>query len=115
MKIETTVTGMKDGICVFEQDVIVSVVYDVDRDNELTWSVDEYIIEGPKRVWDDTAQKWTYPVIAVSAPECLAKVFDEYLDKEALEEELIERLIDMREMRQDDYADARADYNARVL
>jgi hypothetical protein len=103
MLIETTITAMKDGICLFETDVVCSIEYTVDRrHNELEWNVQEYLIEETRRMWDDTAGKWIESKVRTAVPNKLAEVFDEYLDTAHMDEKVREQL--------SDHADDRADY-----
>lgn len=116
MEIETTISFERNGYCVMEQDVILSIDWRVSRDNELTWNVDEYRLTAAKRVWDEMGQKWCYDWIKVAAPESLAKAFDEFLDRKHIEEKLVERLIERRELQPDECSSSlRNDYHARVL
>lgn len=102
MKIETTITAIKDGICLFETDVICSIDYHVDRYDELEWHVDEYSVEGTRRYWDDTAQKWVETKRTTAVPDALAEIFDKYLDREWMEKQIRENLAD--------YGDDQGDY-----
>jgi hypothetical protein len=103
MLINTTITAEKDGITLFETDVICCIEYTVDRrHNELEWNVQEYLIEEKRRTWDDTAGKWTESKVQTAVPEKLAEVFDEYLDHDWIDERVRERLAD--------YGDDRGDY-----
>jgi hypothetical protein len=102
MKIETTITAIKDGCVLFETDVICVIDYKIDRRySELEWWVDEYRVEGKRLKWDDTDGKWVKTTIDTKVPEPLAQVFSLYLDRERIEEKIREELID----RDDDRAD----------
>ena len=92
MKIPTTITIEMNGWCILEQDVTVDVTYEVRRNGTVSWAVDDYLISGCKRVWDDTAGTWETRFEDCGAPEALAKCFDAYLDRKHIEEELHERL-----------------------
>jgi hypothetical protein len=116
MKIETTITGIKDGVVLFEQDVNVYVIPNVDRWNELNWVVDQYTISGTRRVWDDTAGKWCKTEIEVAVPDKLADVFDVYLDRANVEEAIRDRLIEADELERDEGdAEHASAYRAAVL
>jgi hypothetical protein len=102
MKIETTISAIHGGICIFEADVTCEIDWSVDRYNEIDWVVDQYIVTGTRRKWDDMAQKWVEFPHEVSVPDALADVFDAYLDREKMEEKIRENLAD--------YGDDRGDY-----
>jgi hypothetical protein len=110
MLINTTITAEKDGITLFETDVICSIVYEVDRrHNELEWHVDQYIIEEKRRVWDDTAAKWIEIKVQTAVPEKLAEVFDEYLDHDWIDERVRENLVESHADRADHLRDLAMD------
>lgn len=94
MKIETTITAIKNGVCLFESDFIASIDYHIDRYGELEWHVDEYIAEDKRRTWDEMAGKWRVEKISVAVPDKLAEVLDEYLDHAWMEEQIRERIAD---------------------
>lgn len=109
MRIQTTIEIEKDGVCLVQQDVTVSVDYTI-RDGEVSWVVDQYIMEGVKFVGGKPE------FVDCAAPEVLAKVFDAYLDKADIEEKLIERLLDDGELSLDESSvSLAADYHSRVL
>ena len=101
MKFDTTITAMKDGICLFETDVVVIVDHKVDRYNELEWWVDEYRVEGTRRTWDDTANQWIETKVDTKVPQALAEVFNHYLDEGKIEEKIREQLAEERYERAD--------------
>jgi len=101
MKIDTTITAMKDGLCLFETDVTCSIDYSKDRYGELEWHVDEYIISAQRDVWDEMAQKFVKREFVTSVPEMLASVFDTYLDRERMEEHIREELASLDDDRGD--------------
>lgn len=106
MLIETTITAEKDGVTLFETDVICSIDYTVDRYNELEWEVESYLIEETRRTWDDTAQKWIERKIQTTVPDKLAEVFDEYLDHDRMDQKVREHLIERNADRADALYDA---------
>ena len=101
MKIDTTITALKDGLVLFETDVTFSIDYSKDRYGELEWNVDEYIVSEKRKVWDEMAQKWTEREFTTSVPEPLAEVFDTYLDRTWMEEQIREYLRDCDDDRGD--------------
>ena len=110
MLIETTITAEKDGITLFETDVICCIEYTVDRrHSELEWHVDQYIIEEKRRVWDDTAGKWTESKVQTAVPKKLAEVFDEYLDIAWIDERVRENLVESHADRADHLRDMAMD------
>lgn len=94
MKIPTTITAEADGACIFEADVICHIDAHRDRYGELEWIVDQYVITDERRVWDDTQQKWRTEVREIAVPERLAEVFDHYLNKRWMAEQIHERLME---------------------
>jgi hypothetical protein len=109
MLIETTITAEKDGITLFETDVICCIEYTVDRYNELEWNVQEYLIEEKRRVWDDTAGKWRESKVQTAVPNKLAEVFDEYLDTAWIDERVRENLVESHADRADHLRDMAMD------
>ena len=107
MLINTTITAEKDGITLFETDVICCIEYTVDRrHNELEWNVQEYLIEEKRRTWDDTAGAWRESKVQTAVPEKLAEVFDEYLDIAWMDEKVRENLVESHADRADALYDA---------
>lgn len=103
MEIETTISAMVKGVCLFETDVTAVIDYKFDRrHNELEWWVDEYIIKGNQRIWSKDGKSSHVENVRVAVPKALADAFDEFLDREHLDEKVRERLAD--------YGDDRADY-----
>jgi hypothetical protein len=103
MKIETTISCMINGVCLFETDVTAVIDYKYDRRHgELDWWVDEYLVEGEHRIWDKAGHSTGKQSVTIVVPEKLAEAFDEHLDRDWMEEQIRERLAD--------YADDRADY-----
>jgi hypothetical protein len=95
MKIETTISCIIGGVCLFETDVTAVIDYKVDRRyGELEWWVDEYRVEGEQRVWakDGTS---SLQAVSITVPDNLAEVFDQYVAREWMEEQIRERLADM--------------------
>ena len=116
MKIPTTITAMKDNICLFETDAIAHVEYDFDEFGGISWFVDQWTVEEASQVWNDTRRVWEKRTKVAAVPETLAKVFDSYMDKEWLEEQLIERLLDAGVIDTGETsASMRGDYQARVI
>jgi hypothetical protein len=95
MKIETTISAIHGGLCIFEADVTCEIDWRKDRYGELEWHVDQYVVTGKRRKWDDMAQKWVEFPHDVAVPEKLAEVFDTYLDREKMEKYIHEQLADM--------------------
>jgi hypothetical protein len=106
MLIKTTITAMKDGICLFETDVVCSIDWKVDRYNELEWWVDEYRIEEKRHEYDTTAEKYREKTVSTDVPKKLAEIYDEYLDRTWMEEKVRERLVDHSAERADALYDA---------
>jgi hypothetical protein len=116
MKISTTITAMKDNICLFETDAIAHVEYDFDEFGGISWFVDQWTVEERQAVWNDARGIWEQHTKVAAVPEALAKVFDSYMDKEWLEEQLIERLLDAGVIDTGETsASMRGDYQARVI
>jgi hypothetical protein len=101
MKIETTISCIIGGECLFEADVTCEIDHHRDRYGELEWHVDQYIIVGTRRKWDDMAQTWKEIPHEVAVPDKLADVLDIYLDREKIEAKIHENLADYG----DDYGD----------
>jgi hypothetical protein len=103
MKIRTTITAMKDGVCLFETDATAEIDYSRDRYGELEWHVDQWTVTGSgPDVWDTLRGEWKRTEIEVAVPEKLAEVFDTYMDSAWMEEQIREQLMD--------YDDDRGDY-----
>jgi hypothetical protein len=86
---------MRDGVCILECDVTAVIDYKVDRrHNELEWWVDEYRLEGDQYIWGDKGESLGVKNVCVVVPEKLAEVFDDYLDKDWMDEQVRERLAD---------------------
>lgn len=113
--IQTTVSVTKDGYCILEQDVTVCVLYEIREGGEVTWSVDRYLIFGTKVAFDPVARVNRQIWNDIEVPEVLAKVFDAYLDRDWIEEQLGEQLQASGELRGSPSGAERADYHARVL
>lgn len=114
MKINTTITAMKDGLCLFETDVTVYVLYEIE-DGCVTWQVDQYTVSDMKNVWNDTRGVWERREREVAVPKNLELVLDEYLDRDAMLEQIEERLMDSGEIARFSDGSERADHHARVL
>ena len=116
MKIRTTITAEKDGLTLFETDVVAHVEYDFDEFGGISWHVDQWTVEEQYEVWNNTHHFFEKRTKSAAVPEALAKVFDSYMDKEWLEEQLIERLLDAGVIDTGETsASMRGDYQARVL
>lgn len=115
MKIETTIECTERGVCLFSTDLTVVIGYRVDADNELRWWVDEFLIEGEHAIWSTNGTYDGRRPVSHVVPLHLAEVFNRYLKRDKIEEEIIDRLIDSGELRRDTSASKAADYHARVL
>lgn len=113
--IQTTIAATKNGYCILEQDVTVCVLYDIREASEVTWSVDRYLLSGSRLAFDPVARRNRQLWTDVEAPEVLAKAFDVYLDREWIEEQLVEQLQASGELRGNSCNADHADYHARVL
>lgn len=115
MQIETTIEAMERGVCLFSTDVTVSVDYTVDDNDNVLWRVDEYIVQGDQCIWRPDGT-YTREKVRHSVPEYLSSVFDRYLNKQQIEDEIIERLLESGEIcHRDCSARMLGDYHARVF
>lgn len=102
MKIETTITVLEQGVCIIECDVTANIDYKIDRRHgELEWWVDQYTVEGEHRIWDMHGVSHGTQKVCVVIPDKLAEVFDEYLDREKIGEQVREHLADIDDDRAD--------------
>lgn len=113
--IDCTVTAMIREICLFEADVVAEVEYHIDAGELVEWGISNFKAVKEKVEVDPTTYvRRTKKLDECWVPDAFQKVLLDYVDKDALEEKLVEQLYADGELY---YAndELRRDYHARVL
>lgn len=113
--IDITVCGMVRQIFLFETEVVAEVEYDIDGGELVDWAITAFkAVKEQIDIDRDTFVRRTKKLDECWVPDSFDKVLREFVDKDALEEKLVEQLYADGELY---YADdvLRRDYHASVL